>query len=309
MMTYRVGAAAGLTVSKAISEYYLSDTLRTETPRPAEYYMGREQQIADFWHKQVIDDRLEMDSRHRAELSPGISVEMASRLGLTGQPLTPERVANLLSLKQADGAVIDGRQIHRAHADGKKPPVGFLDLTLSSPKHLSVAWGLAPTKQERDTLLGIHRTAVAKTMEYVAQEIGYTQRGGENNRRSDPGEIAWIGFQHYTSRPVGQEAADPQLHTHNIVLPHVLTEDGHIGALDLDYLNGRIKEFGYVYQAYVGTEARKLGIRVGVDERTGTVKFTDIPDHIVELFSKRTKEAIDKAAEHAARMGLDWREL
>jgi hypothetical protein len=46
-----------------------------------------------------------------------------------------------------------------------------------------------------------------------------------------------------------------------------------------------------------------------VDEHTGTVKFPDIPDHIVELFSKRTKEAIDKAAEHAARMGLDWREL
>ena len=308
MMTYRVGAAAGPTVSKAISEYYLSDTVRDETPRPAEYYMGREQRIGDFWHKQVIDDRLEM-GQHRAELRPDLSPNLAARLGLNGQPLSQHQVANLLSLKGADGESIEGRQIHRAHADGNKPPVGFLDLTLSAPKHLSVAWGLAPTKAERDTLLGIHRAAVEKTMQYVAEEIGYTQRGGSQNRWSQPGEIAWIAFQHYTSRPVGQDAADPQLHTHNIVLPHVLTEDDHIGALDLDYLNGRIKEFGYVYQAYLGTEARKLGIRVEVDEHTGTVKFPDIPDHIVELFSKRTKEAIDKAAEHAARMGLDWREL
>src|SRR5262249_23111786 len=117
-------------------------------------------------------------------------------------------------------------------ADGKRPPVGFIDLTLSAPKSLSVAWALASTADEREQLLGIHRTAVEKTMQYVAEEIGHTRRGGKNNRRTEPGDIAWIGFHHYTARPVGQDAADPQIHTHNIVLPHVLTESGHIGALD-----------------------------------------------------------------------------
>ncbi len=304
-MTFRVGAASGTTVSGAVAEYYLSDTVRAESVRAAEYYSGLQERADSFWQSEVMDGRLEM-GRHHAELKPDLSPEMSARLGLNGQPLTHQAVANLLSLQKADGSAIEGRQIHRST---EKPPVGFIDLTLSAPKSLSVAWGLTTDSQEREQLLGIHRTAVAKTMEYVATEIGYTQRGGRKNRRSEHGEIAWVGFQHYTSRPVGGGAADMQLHTHNIVLPHVLTEGGHVGALDLDHLNGRIKEFGFVYQAYVATEARKLGARVEVDERTGTARFSDIPDHVIELFSKRTKEAIDKAAEHAARMGLDWREL
>jgi conjugative relaxase-like TrwC/TraI family protein len=308
MMTFRVGAAASPTVSGAIAEYYLTDTLNAESVRAAEYYVGREERIDGFWHREVIDGRLEM-RQHRAELRRDISPELAVRLALDDRPLTHARVANLLSLKTADGDPIEGRKKHSAGADGKRPPVGFIDLTLSAPKSLSVAWALASTADEREQLLGIHRTAVEKTMQYVAEEIGHTRRGGKNNRWTEPGDIAWIGFHHYTARPVGQDAADPQIHTHNIVLPHVLTESGHIGALDLDQLNGRIKEFGYVYQAYLGTQARKLGIRVDVDKRTHTIRFPDIPEHIEELFSKRTKEALKNADAHAARMGLDWREL
>lgn len=308
MMTFRVGAASGPTVSRAVAEYYLSDTLRGENMRASEYYGGRQEMADNFWNNEVIDGRLEM-GQHRAELRPDLSPELDVRLALGDRSLTQERVANLLSLKQADGGEINGRQIHRPTAEGKKPPVGFVDLTLSAPKSLSVAWGLSADKDERDKLLGIHRNAVEKTMKYVADEIAYTQRGGAKHRRSEFGNIAWLGFQHYASRPVGEQAADPQIHTHTIVLPHVLTEGGHIGALDLDHLNGRVKEFGHVYHAYVAAESRTLGIRIEEDKQAGTVRFTDIPDHIIDLFSKRTKEAITKAQEHAARMGLDWREL
>jgi len=308
MMTYRVGAASGATVSKAISEYYFSDVVREETMRPAEYYAGGARGRDSFWDSEVLDRRLEM-GHHRAELRADIDPRLASRLGLNGQALSVIQVANLLSLKRADGQAIEGRQIHRPTAEGKRPPVGFLDCTFSAPKHLSVAWALAPDKAEREQFLAIHRFAVEKTMKYISEEIAYTQRGGRRSHRSEFGEIAWMSFQHYTSRPVGEQAADPQIHSHIILLPHVLTEGGHIGALDLDHLSGRIKEFGYTYQAFVAAESRRLGIRTEVDERSGTVRYPDIPDHIIELFSKRTKEAITKAQEHAARMGLDWREL
>src|SRR5215471_17670005 len=135
--------------------------------------------------------------QHRAELRRDISPELAVRLALDDRPLTHARVANLLSLKTADGDPIEGRKKHSAGADGKRPPVGFIDLTLSAPKSLSVAWALASTADEREQLLGIHRTAVEKTMQYVAEEIGHTQRGGSQNRWSQPGEIAWIGFQRW----------------------------------------------------------------------------------------------------------------
>ena len=46
MMTFRVGAAAGATVSGAIAEYYLTDTVNAESVRAAEYYAGRAERTA-----------------------------------------------------------------------------------------------------------------------------------------------------------------------------------------------------------------------------------------------------------------------
>src|SRR5215831_19566866 len=135
MMTFRVGAAASPTVSGAIAEYYLTDTLNAENVRAAEYYVGREERVDGFWHREVIDGRLEM-RQHRAELRRDISPELAVRLALDDRPLTHARVANLLSLKTADGDPIEGRKKHSAGADGKRPPVGFVDLTLSAPMEL-----------------------------------------------------------------------------------------------------------------------------------------------------------------------------
>src|SRR5215472_5168760 len=136
MMTFRVGAAASPTVSGAIAEYYLTDTVNAENVRAAEYYVGREERIDGFWHREVIDGRLEM-RQHRAELRRDISPELAVRLALDDRPLTHARVANLLSLKTADGDPIEGRKKHSAGANGKRPPVGFIDLTLMASFRLA----------------------------------------------------------------------------------------------------------------------------------------------------------------------------
>ena len=40
MMTYRVGACATPSAGKAMAEYYLAGTLKTEQTRAAEYYTG-----------------------------------------------------------------------------------------------------------------------------------------------------------------------------------------------------------------------------------------------------------------------------
>ncbi len=304
-MTFRAGSVGSSTVSAALAQYYLTDTVQSETMRAAEYYAGREERADNFWRAEVMDGRLEM-GQHRAELRGDLSAAMSARLGLDGRPLTQERVANLLSLKQADGSAVEGRQIHRATAEGKKPPVGFVDLTFSASKSLSVAWGLAADPRERAQLIGIHRAAVEKTMAYVGDEIGFTRRGGNRRSRSEPGEIAWVGFQHYTSRPVDTQAADPNLHTHVIVLNHVMTETGHVGAIDLARMNGRVKEFGAVYEAYAASEARKLGAAVHFDERRETAQLSDIPESINDVFSKRSQQAREAAKDLAGELGLDW---
>jgi hypothetical protein len=161
------------------------------------------------------------------------------------------------------------RQIHAT-----RPPVGFVDLTFSAEKSLSVAWALAPTKAERAALLDIHQCAVADAMTHAETKLGFARKGQGGADGVEPGALGWISFQHNTARPavdierrdkqgraytdireVPLQTADPQLHTHVTVFNSVLTENGRVGAIDLDRLAGRVKELGAVYQANVAAGA------------------------------------------------------
>lgn len=235
-----------------------------------------------------------------------------------------EEIANLEEGRMATGRLIDAAR-YRGQIHGTRPPVGFVDLTFSADKSLSVAWALAPTAAERSALLDIHRQAVAATMAYAETQLGVARRGRGGRGGVEEGELAWISFQHYTARPavdierhdkegraytdireVPLQTADPQLHTHVTVLNSVLTTSGHVGALDLDRLAGRVKELGAVYHAHVATAARRLGIAAELDARTGAARLTDIPSAVRDLFSKRTVEAQAAAREFARRKGIDW---
>ena len=105
------------------------------------------------------------------------------------------------------------RQIHAT-----RPPVGFVDMTFSADKSLSVAWALAPTEAERAALLDIHRHAVADTMAYAETQLGFARRGQGGGEGVETGELGWISFQHYTARPAvdieRRDRARPGLHRH-----------------------------------------------------------------------------------------------
>jgi hypothetical protein len=235
-----------------------------------------------------------------------------------------EELANLEAGRLATGRLLDAA-VYRRRIHATRPPVGFVDLTFSADKSLSTAWALSPTAAERAALLEIHRAAVAATMDYAETLLGVARRGRGGGGGVENGELAWIGFQHYTARPavdierhdregraytdireVPLKTADPQLHTHVTVLNSVLTESGRIGGVDLDRLAGRVKELGAVYHAHVAAQARRLGIAVDLDQRTGAARLGDIPSAIRDLFSKRTVEAQAAARDFARRNGIDW---
>ena len=421
-MTYRVGACATPSAGKAMAEYYLAGTLKTEHTRAAEYYTGaeaREERAADFWRDAIRQGHLAAGGT-AAELRPDLSAAFAARLGIANpdRPLTQAGIANLLNATRLDGSAIVGRKKHTAtrsvaevfdldpkqpalpeairnvlagrRADGgmpqtaagkalpvaiiegarkrfkaalgvpthreatadeitqlengrratgrlidmadyrreihaTRPPVGFVDMTFSADKSLSVAWALAPTEAERSALVDIHRRAVADTMAYAETHLGVARRGQGGGEGAETGELGWISFQHYTARPavdierrdregraytdireVPLQTADPQLHTHVTVFNSVLTDSGHIGAIDLDRLAGRVKELGAVYHANVAARARQLGIETVLDESTGAARLADIPHSVRDLFSKRTIEAQDAARDFAAERGIDW---
>jgi TrwC relaxase/AAA domain len=260
-----------------------------------------------------------------APIVEGARKRFKAALGVpTRREPTAEELAHLESGRMATGRMIDTadyrRQIH-----GTRPPVGFVDMTFSADKSLSVAWALARTAQERETLLDIHRKAVAGAMAYAETQLGFARRGKGGSRGLEEGALGWINFQHYTSRPavdferrdsegraytetrdVPLQHADPQLHTHVTVFNSVLTASGHVGALDLDRLAGRVKEIGAIYHAHVATRARELGINTALDERTGAARLTAIPTAVRDMFSKRAVEATRAAREFAERKGVDW---
>ena len=419
MMTYRVGACATPSAGKAMAEYYLAGTLKTEQTRAAEYYTGapaREERAAEFW-RDAVKEGHQAAGGTVAELRPDLSPAFAARLGIANpdRPLTPSGIANLLNATRVDGSAIAGRKQHSAtrsvaeifaldpkqpasaaaipnvlagrRADGgmpqtaagkampaaivegarkrfkaalgvpshreataeeiahlengrlatgrlidmgdyrrqihaTRPPVGFVDMTFSADKSLSVAWALAPTEAERSALVDIHRHAVAATMAYAETHLGVARRGQGGGDGAEAGELGWISFQHYTARPavdierrdregraytdireVPLQTADPQLHTHVTVFNSVLTDSGHIGAIDLDRLAGRVKELGAVYHANIATRARQLGIDTVLDERTGAARLAAIPHSVRDLFSKRTVEAQRGGARLRSREG------
>jgi len=258
----------------------------------------------------------------RRDMHPGL----AAALGIDphGVP-SVEQISQILAGQRADGTPLDTS----SKAGGRS--VSYIDLCFSAPKSVSLAWAFAPTEAERATILQAHRDAVDASLRYVAREIGVARRGDGGKGGSEAGHIAWVAFEHFTARPTAEVkradpmtgevttelhtlrptrdpsgAGDPQLHTHCAVPNLVLTDGGHLGALDLKAAHGRIHEFGAFYQAQITASLRRVGVAVELEQRTGMARLPAISEAVCEAFSKRTRDGTEAAREEAARRGLDW---
>ena len=241
------------------------------------------------------------------------------------------RVADLLRLdpnrtptRDEMAYVLAGRRADGSSMPGQLRQIAYIDLCFSADKSVALAWAFAPTEAERNAVAQAHRDAVEAAMAYVAVEIGQARRGKAGRDGAEPGQVGWIAFDHYASRPTVEVArrgpdgtpetelvtlkvaGDPNLHTHVAVANAVLTENGRVGSLDLQRLDGRIHEFGAYYQAHLAQNLRRLGVETKLDERAGAARLTAIPDEVRDAFSKRTRDAEGDARAYAGRMGRDW---
>jgi hypothetical protein len=258
----------------------------------------------------------------RRDMHPGLAAVLG--LDAHGTP-NVEQVSQILAGRRADGSELVTNDAATSRS------ISYIDLCFSSPKSVSLAWAFAPTEAERATILQAHRDAVDASLRYVAREIGQVRRGKAGQGGFEAGHIAWISFEHFTARPTAEVkrmdpdtgevvtelhtlrpdrdpsgAGDPQLHTHCAVPNLVLTEGGHLGALDLKAAHGRIHEFGAFYQAQIAANLRRVGVAVALDERTGMALLPVIPEAVCEAFSKRTRDGTQAARDEAAKRGLDW---
>ncbi|WP_086636326.1 MobF family relaxase [Acetobacter sp. DsW_059] len=237
-----------------------------------------------------------------------------------------------LFVRLAAGRSFDGKPLDRRSfldaVTASKARIGYIDLTWSADKSVSLAWAFARTQAERAMILQAHRDAVDTVMRQVRHEIGRARKGKAGKKGYEAGQIGWLRFDHFTSRPtvelpdvdaVSGESftrrftlrvpGDPQLHTHTVVPNVVLTESGRVGGLDLKRLSGRVKELGALYQAFLAQNLRALGAEVELDRKTGAARLMVVPETVREAFSKRTQGGLFAARTYAKAQGLDWESL
>lgn len=280
---------------------------------------------------------------HGAPLSSkeaGRAVErFTAAMGANSKKLSPEQREHILAGRRADGGELTDRA-YRAAIETSKSRVGYIDLTFSAPKSLSVAWAFAPTPAERAILHQAHTDAIDDVLRTIEKQIGRARKGKGGKDGFEPGSIGWASFDHYAARPtveivrpgrsgeVGVQAGDEvtteiytitgtggrvpgdmQIHTHVAIFNAVETASGRVGGLDLGQLEGRIHEWGALYQAYLAKNLRFHGVEVALDPKTEMARLTAVPEKLVALFSKRTMSGADSARAYAASLGLDWDSL
>ncbi len=238
---------------------------------------------------------------------------------------------NILAGLTADGREWTNAQFQAA-LDTSKARIGYIDFTFSAPKSVSIAWAFAPTEAERAMIHQAHSDAIESVMGAIEFEIGRARKGDAGRGGYDAGAIGWVSFDHYTARPTveivredaegqavtelhpligtgGRVPGDMQMHTHVAVFNAVETAAGRLGGLDLAQLEGRIHEWGALYQAYLAGNLRKHGVEADLDACTEMARLTAIPESVVTKFSKRTLGGTEAARDYARSQGIDWDSL
>lgn len=237
---------------------------------------------------------------------------------------TPEAQAHMREGRRADGTPLNTFQFRKKVGEPRRE-VAYIDITISAPKSLSLAFALAATEAERAVYAQVHRRALAETMRQIERLLGRARRGKAGRNGADAGHIAWFAFDHYTARPSEADegttppvvtrvfqpsvTGDPNLHTHVIVTNLVLTDERHAGGLDLNALDGRVKELGALYQAILARELRAAGVAVELDPNTKMAQLTAVPQTLCDGFSKRTRKGERAARALAQERDLDWDQL
>jgi conjugative relaxase-like TrwC/TraI family protein len=222
------------------------------------------------------------DDYYTADRSPSQwSGRAAEALGLAGA-VEPATFRAML-----DGALPNGEQLHNAAA-GRR---GGTDLTFSAPKSVSLqALAGGDTR-----LLQAHETAVSRALERAESLAACRVTQDGVTTRQTTGTLAVAQFRHDLSR-----AADPQLHTHCVVLNVTQRSDGAWRALDNEPLYRDKMLLGALYRSELAREVQALGYDIRVTHGDGRFELAHIGNEALKAFSQRST-AIEAALQ---RQGL-----
>lgn len=183
-----------------------------------------------------------------------------------------------------------GDKVGRGYGD--KSARGY-DATFSAPKSVSVLWALADDPTVRQEVLAAHDAAVGAALGWIETHGNVTRRGTDGVHQVDARGLTVAVFRQHTSRTL-----DPQLHTHAVIWGKVQDTRGKWLALDARWLLRQQRSISWVYDAALRTELQqRLGVMwQPVPPRAGQSDIAGVPEHLLELFSQRSKQVDAKLA-------------
>ena len=203
----------------------------------------------------------------------------------------------------ADGDTIHADVFERLHAGldetgrslckGAREVEG-LDLCFSPGKSVSLAFALTNDEALRTSIVEAHTRAVRAALTVLEDEAIFTRRGHGGLRREKAPLTAAL-FTHDTARPSlhddGSIFADPQIHTHAVLLNLCLRGDGTFGGIDTRIGLWKMCA-GSVYHASLAHELSALGFSIGEVGPNGTFEI-GLPAEARAFFSARRKAIVE----------------
>jgi conjugative relaxase-like TrwC/TraI family protein len=211
-------------------------------------------------------------------------------LGLRGEVAPGDLRAILAGVSPKDGSPLAARR-------GGSSRVSGFDLTFSSPKSVSVLWGLSDPETSA-AVRAAHDRAVAEGLEYLERHATVARRGAGGDRRIETSGLVAAAFVHRTSRN-----GDPQLHTHVLAANVVLGADGRWSSPDARLLYFHARTAGFVYQASLRAHlVEALGVRFGPVTR-GSAELVGADPTLLRRFSTRRAEIEEYLSERGESSG------
>lgn len=211
-----------------------------------------------------------------------------------------------------DGAIVDPDSFERLFAGrnaagyslvtnggNRLDRVPAFDVTLSAPRSVSLLWALGE-ERVRDAIEQAHAQAVRATLELLEREATFARRG-RGGGRIEKVRLTAATFCHGESRPAehadGETFADPNLHTHCVVLNLATRSDGSVGALHSTILRDWKMAAGAAYHAALAAGVMEAGLAIDRIGKNGVFEILGIDDEVIGYFSARRQEIVTELAE------------
>ncbi|MCF2491123.1 MobF family relaxase [Dyadobacter sp. CY347] len=211
------------------------------------------------------------------ELNGHIQGKLAERLGLTGIATQETFFALCENVHPVTGE-------HLTPRTKDERTTGY-DINFHCPKSVSILHALS----KDDHLLKAFEASVKATMDDIETDAKTRVRKGGQYDDRQTGELLWADFTHQTARPVEGHLPDPHLHAHCFVFNATWDEqEQQVKAGQFRDIKRDMPYYQARFHKHLSDQLMDQGY--GIRRTDKSFEIENVPDRVIDLFSKRTDE-------------------